>query len=97
LDYDWPGNSREMRNALERTLIMARGRRIDTKHLPAELQGKRGPGRFRFAGLSLEQVEKQHIGNTLRRCDGNRTHAAAELGITRATLINKIKKYGLTD
>ena len=97
LDYDWPGNSREMRNALERTLIMARGRKVDTKHLPVELKTKRGSGRFRFPGLSLQQVEKQHIRNTLRRHGGNRTHAAVELGITRATLINKIKKYSLSD
>jgi two-component system, NtrC family, response regulator AtoC len=97
MEYEWPGNSREMRNALERTLIMARGRKIDTKHLPAELQDKRASGRNRFKGLSLEEVEKQHIRGTLQRHDGNRTHAAKELGITRATLINKIKKYDLAD
>ena len=95
LEYDWPGNCREMRNALERTLIMARGRKLGVEHLPVELQRRRSPGRYRFDGLSLEQIEKQHIQHTLNRHDGNRTHSAKDLGITRATLINKIKKFEL--
>ena len=97
LEYDWPGNNREMRNVVERMFIMARGRKVDIKHLPVDLQSKRWSGRYRFEGLSLEQVEKQHIRSTLQLHDGNRTHAAKELGITRATLINKIRKYGLGD
>jgi two-component system response regulator AtoC len=95
LEYDWPGNCREMRNALERTLIMARGRKLGVEHLPVELQRRRSAGRYRFDGLSLEQIEKQHIQHTLNRHDGNRTHSAKDLGITRATLINKIKKFEL--
>jgi two-component system response regulator AtoC len=95
LEYDWPGNCREMRNALERTLIMARGRKLGVEHLPVELQRRRSTGRYRFDGLSLEQIEKQHIQHTLNRHDGNRTHSAKDLGITRATLINKIKKFEL--
>ena len=95
MHYDWPGNNREMRNTLERTLIMACGGKIDIRHLPVELQGKRRSSLPRFDGLSLEKLEKQHIENTLLRHNGNRTHAADELGITRATLINKIRKYDL--
>jgi len=97
LEYDWPGNIREMRNALERALIMARGQRVDMRHLPTELQGKRPPSGYRYKGLSLDQVEEQHIQATLRRRKGNRTHAAKDLGITRATLLNKIKKYGVEE
>ena len=95
LEYDWPGNCREMRNALERSLIMARGRKLGVEHLPVELLRRRSPGRYRFDGLSLEQIEKQHIQHTLNRHHGNRTHSAKDLGITRATLINKIKKFEL--
>jgi two-component system response regulator AtoC len=95
LEYDWPGNCREMRNALERMLIMARGRKVGVEHLPVELQGRRSSGRYRFDGLSLEQIEKQHIQHTLKCRDGNRTRTAKDLGITRATLINKIKKFEL--
>jgi DNA-binding NtrC family response regulator len=84
-----------MRNALERTLIMARGRKVGIEHLPVELQQTRGSGKYRFDGLSLEQIEKQHIQHTLKCHDGNRTRAAKDLGVTRATLINKIKKYEL--
>lgn len=97
MEYDWPGNIREMRNALERALIMARGTRIDIRHLPSELKGKGSSSGYRFKGLTLEQLEKQHIQKILRRHKGNRTHAAKNLGITRATLLNKIKKYGLND
>ncbi len=97
LEYEWPGNCREMRNALERTLIMARGRKVGVEHLPIELQRKRGSSQYRYFGLSLEQVEKHHIQHMLTRHEGNRTHAAKDLGITRATLINKIKKHGLSD
>jgi DNA-binding NtrC family response regulator len=97
LEYEWPGNIREMRNALERALIMAGGKRVELKHLPAELQGKRVRSGSRFKGVSLEEIEKQHIMATLRRRNGNRTHAARDLGITRATLLNKIKKYELSE
>jgi DNA-binding NtrC family response regulator len=95
LSYEWPGNIREMRNALERAIIMARGKRVDVRHLPSELKGKASTTGYRFKGLSLDQVEQQHIQAVLRRHNGNRTHAARDLGITRATLLNKIKKYGL--
>ena len=96
LDYEWPGNGREMRNALERTMIMARSGKVGIRHLPPDIQRKGSSGgRYRSRGHTLEQVEKQHIKSTLRFQDGNRTHAAKILGISRATLINKIKKYGL--
>jgi len=97
LEYAWPGNCREMRNVLERTLIMARGGKVGVEHLPIELQKKRGSSQYRYYGLSLEQVEKNHIRHMLTRHEGNRTHAAKDLGITRATLINKIKKHRLSD
>jgi transcriptional regulator with PAS, ATPase and Fis domain len=46
--------------------------------------------------LSLEDLERQHIERTLKHHNGNRTRAAIELGISRATLINKIKRYNIT-
>jgi DNA-binding NtrC family response regulator len=96
LAYGWPGNIREMRNVLERALILARGAsRLGTEHLPADL-GRRGSGDGgRHPAATLEEVERRHIERTLRRHGGNRTRAAEELGISRATLINKIKTYAL--
>jgi DNA-binding NtrC family response regulator len=97
----WPGNVREMRNVIERAMILSRGQAaIGLEHLPADLRqrgaaGGGGGGDKRHQPQSLEEVERQHIERTLRQHGGNRTRAAQELGISRATLINKIKVYSL--
>lgn len=94
LGYNWPGNIRGMRNVLERALILARGKpEVMVEHLPGELRARSGPGDRRHMPLSMDELEHQHIERTLRHHNGNRTRAAAELGISRATLINKIKRY----
>ena len=96
LKYAWPGNIREMRNVLERALIMARGRpKIRTEHLPTEVREASGLGVENHVPRSLSEVERVHIDRTLRHHNANRTRAAKELGISRATLIKKIKDYGL--
>ena len=97
LVYPWPGNVREMRNVLERALILGRGQpAIMVEHLPGEFRARPGVGDRRHTPLSLDDLERQHIDRTLKHHGGNRTRAAAELGISRATLINKIKRYNLT-
>jgi DNA-binding NtrC family response regulator len=94
LSAPWPGNVREMRNVLERAMILSRGRpEIAVEHLPADLR-QRAVER-RYQPQSLADVERSQIERALRHHDGNRTRAAVELGISRATLINKIKVYGL--
>jgi len=94
LSASWPGNVREMRNVLERAMILARGAgQIGVEHLPADL--RRGSSERRHQPLALAEVERVHIEKTLRFHGGNRTRSAQELGISRATLINKIKVYGL--
>jgi len=91
----WPGNIREMRNVLERALILSRGQAaIGPEHLPPDLRGRPG-GERRHHAQSLADVERTYIERALRYHGGNRTRAAKELGISRATLINKIKVYGL--
>ncbi|HEV8303645.1 MAG TPA: sigma-54 dependent transcriptional regulator [Gemmatimonadales bacterium] len=91
----WPGNVREMRNVLERAMILSRGQpAIGVEHLPVDLR-QRAPAERRHQPQSLDDVERQHIERTLRHHSGNRTRAAQELGISRATLINKIKAYSL--
>ncbi|HEY6785619.1 MAG TPA: sigma-54 dependent transcriptional regulator [Gemmatimonadales bacterium] len=94
LSAPWPGNVREMRNVLERAMILARGQpQIALEHLPAEL--RRPTAGSRHQPQSLADVEKAQIERALRHHGGNRTRAAKELGISRATLINKIKAYSL--
>ncbi|HXH63204.1 MAG TPA: sigma-54 dependent transcriptional regulator [Gemmatimonadales bacterium] len=96
LTAPWPGNVREMRNVLERAMILARGQpQIGSEHLPADLRRGGAAGERRHQPLSLADVERQQIERALRHHAGNRTRAAKELAISRATLINKIKAYGL--
>ena len=104
--YAWPGNIRELRNVLERAMLLAQGHeqdRLGPELFPAEVRsaalGPNGTGASgdgeRHVPRSLEQVERAHIERTLRAHEGNRTHASRELGISRATLIKKIKQFGL--
>jgi two-component system response regulator HydG len=96
LKYAWPGNIRELRNVLERAMIVARGNeRVGLMHLPAEVREASGAGVDHHIPRTLSEVERIHIDRTLRAHNSNRTRAARELGISRATLIKKIKEYGL--
>lgn len=97
-EYPWPGNLREMQQVMERAMGMARGQfAIGVEHLPGEFRARPGVGDRRHTPRSLDDLEHEHIERTLRYHGGNRTRAAKELGISRATLINKIKLYTITD
>jgi DNA-binding NtrC family response regulator len=97
LRHAWPGNIRELRNVLERAMIVGRGgERIEVRHLPAEVRETSAPNTELHVPLTLEEVERTHIERALKAHNANRTHAARELGISRATLINKIKRYNIT-
>ncbi|HVE79354.1 MAG TPA: sigma-54 dependent transcriptional regulator [Gemmatimonadaceae bacterium] len=96
LRYPWPGNIRELRNVLERAMIVGRGApAVLPEHLPPEVREGPGVAGERHVPRSLEEVERHHIERTLRAHNANRTRAAKELGISRATLIKKIREYGL--
>jgi two-component system, NtrC family, response regulator HydG len=97
----WPGNVRELVNAVERAVILTRGDIVDLESLPLSVQswtardGKREAGDGLTPGMTLKEVEAELIGRTLTEVVGNRTKAAAMLGITRQTLLNKIREYNL--
>ncbi|MBW2621331.1 MAG: sigma-54-dependent Fis family transcriptional regulator, partial [Deltaproteobacteria bacterium] len=96
--YPWPGNVREMVNAVERAVILSRGEYVELEDLPLALQTGKDADRPEgglSAGLTLKEVEAELIQRTLEEMNGNRTKSAAMLGITRQTLLNKIKEYGL--
>ena len=79
-------------------MIIARGQiAIGVEHLPGEFRDRPGVGDRRHTPMSINDLEHQHIERTLRYHGGNRTRAAKELGISRATLINKIKLYSIVD
>ena len=93
--HPWPGNIRELRNLLERILILTDGEEvIRERHLPAELRGAALPIGGPEA-LTLEQVERRHITEMLERNEGNRARTARMLGISRATLYDKLDRYKL--
>jgi DNA-binding NtrC family response regulator len=94
--YPWPGNVRELRNVLERALLLARGApAVLPRHLPAEVRGSGDDLLVPHVSRTLAEVERVHIDRTLRAHGANRTRAARELGISRATLIKKIREYEL--
>ncbi len=96
--YPWPGNVRELENIMERMVIMSRGDIILFQDLPLELkalqEGEEEP--TSPIGSSLKEMEKEVILKTLEQTGGNRTRAALILGVTRKTLQNKIKEYGIS-
>ncbi len=94
--HPWPGNLREVRHVLERSLLLARGHpAIGIEHLPGEFRARPGPFDRRHTPLTMDEVERMHIERTLKHHSGNRTRSAEELGISRATLIAKIKRYAI--
>lgn len=98
LRYSWPGNIRELRNVMERAMPTARGQpAVDVVHLPREVQQASGAEVAHHEPRSLNEVERAHIDRTLRAHGHNRTHAAKELGISRATSIKKIREYDLAE
>ncbi len=101
LRYSWPGNVRELENAVERAVILCHGDLITGRELPSMLscaiQEDVRPAEpdASLAGLPLDAVERRAIEETLRQAGDNKSEAARRLGITRATLHNKLRKYGL--
>jgi DNA-binding NtrC family response regulator len=96
--YDWPGNIREMRNLLERVLILhPRLREIGVDELPAEVRSGEvsPPPRLLDPTLPMEEVERMHILAALRHFGGNRSAAARSLRIARRTLYEKIERYAM--
>ncbi len=93
--YAWPGNIRELRNALERAVILTDGVEITPDHLPPEIAGAAPADEaLRLPlGRPLAEVERAYILGTLARCGGNRAKTAALLGISEKTIYNRLKEY----
>ena len=100
VEYDYPGNVRELSNFIERGVALAQGGVLDVEHLPQHL------GRLTVrvfapelaaAPATLEAQEKAHILHALKLAGGNRSEAARMLGIDRVSLWRKLKKYDVND
>ena len=90
--YPYPGNVRELENAIERAVVVGKSRQIQLSDLPFTIAVGDAA---EMEKLSLEEMERQHIARVLAIEDGNRSNAAKILRINRSTLYGKIKKYGL--
>jgi DNA-binding NtrC family response regulator len=88
--FDWPGNARELQNAIERAVLVAKAREIQAADLPLHLNGSK----TQAAGRSLAEIEKHYIKQVLDESGWNIYRAARLLEIDRVTLYNRIKKYG---
>jgi len=100
--YPWPGNVRELKNVIQRAVIMAKGAELTADLLPARVIESGATARHTapspppfHVGMSLDDAEMKLITMTLSSVSGNKLKAASILGISRRTLYDKLKKYGL--
>ena len=103
--YHWPGNVRELRNVVERAMILSDHDLIEQEQLPFELRNNErpewvtpNPNPVEFTeDMSLDAVEKIHISHVLKKLEWNKSRAAKVLGVSRATLREKIRRYSLSE
>ncbi len=99
--YSWPGNVRELRNVIRRAAALAEeGKQIQTYHFPPDItQGESLVQEIMSEQIglsaSVEGLKRRMVENALRKCNGNRTHAAEILGMKRPNLIKVIKRLGI--
>ena len=96
MQYDWPGNIRELENTIERAVILCLGEHITPRDLPPQLL----PEEYDVepattTGATLRDIEREAIRATLESTGFNKSKTAKKLGIARQTLLNKIKEYKL--
>jgi two-component system response regulator AtoC len=105
IHYTWPGNVRELKNVIERAMILTDQEYIIPKQLPFELKQAEQYDRWKTTseppeitdGMSLEYMEMNHISKVLRKLEWNKSKASKTLGISRATLRAKIKRYNISN
>jgi len=93
--YDWPGNIRELRNTIERAVILCDGDLIEREHLPREITGSSAAGSMLrlSVGMPLREVEREYILFSLQEYAGNKARTAEVLQIAEKTLYNKLNRY----
>jgi DNA-binding NtrC family response regulator len=96
--YPWPGNARELRNAIQRAAVLAAGEELTPEDLPPRIRKAVGlSGLVTGASqrrMSLRDLEREYVLEVLRQVDGNKTRAAEILGLDRKTLYRKLEEYG---
>lgn len=92
MSMPWPGNIRELEHTIEKAVIIADGHTMEADDIECQAQPRQAR---RDEATTIEDMERQLIERTMQRLDGNLSMVAAQLGISRQTLYNKIKKYGI--
>jgi DNA-binding NtrC family response regulator len=97
MNFSWPGNVRELRTAIEHAVVLCRGERIALRDLPPSVRGGSVGDLKLLQGkdLTVKDAEKQLIVRALKETDGNRTRAAAKIGMSRRTFHRKLHEYHL--
>jgi len=97
LEYDWPGNVRQLENSMERAVTLTRFEQITVEDLPARLSPDKGWEASEDGSseqlLTLNQLERRYIESVLKSARGNKTQAARLLGVDRRTLYRKLERY----
>ena len=100
LSYHWPGNIRELRNCIERAVVLSLDDTVDVHELalsplssPGETGSKSSTRPGPFVPETLEEMERRHVMATLEAVGGNKTKSAAMLGIERSTLDRKLARW----
>jgi DNA-binding NtrC family response regulator len=96
--HSWPGNVRELENTIERAVILGTGEVIDVADVAGHRPAVPSTGLTTFTGdhiPTLDELERTHILRVLELCEGQKTKAAAMLGINRTTLWKKLRQYGI--
>lgn len=101
LNYDWPGNIRELKNCIESSVVLAKGNMIQLEDLPPQITQKEGEAKSSITinlPTTMEEAEKKIILSTIEYCAGNKSRASELLDIGRKTLHRKLNEYmGKTD
>jgi two-component system response regulator HydG len=90
MNYDWPGNVRQLKNVIERAVALAKGKKISPKELPDELVKQMTGVSTAYKASTLRELEAAAICDALKVCRGNKSMVAKSLGISRKSLYKKL-------
>ena len=91
----WPGNIRQLKNIVERAVVLAKGDRITAKELPVEFVGTKRRSEMHSSKLTLKELERATMKNVLQECKGNKSEACRILGISRKAFYKRLRDYQL--
>jgi transcriptional regulator with PAS, ATPase and Fis domain len=96
MEYSWPGNVRELKSAFEYAFVTCQEPTIQRSHLPPNiLQEKKGLKAVEMQPLNREEIKKKRLIETLKQTNGNQSEAAMILGVSRVTIWNQMKRFGI--